>query len=96
MTGMTRSSAGLEARRRRALYRAWHRGTREADLILGSFADREIATLDEEELAEFECLLDQPDGTLMEWITGKVLIPTDLDTALLKKICNSYLSARSR
>ena len=39
MTGTTRSSAGLDERRRRLLYRSWHRGTREMDLIMGRFAD---------------------------------------------------------
>jgi antitoxin CptB len=45
MTGSTRSSDGLDDRRKRLLFRCWHRGTREMDLILGRFADAEIATL---------------------------------------------------
>ena len=44
MTGTTRSSGGLDDRRKRLLFRCWHRGTREMDLILGRFADAEIAT----------------------------------------------------
>ena len=43
MTGTTRSSNGLDDRRKRLLFRCWHRGTREMDLILGRFADAEIA-----------------------------------------------------
>ena len=43
MTGSTRSSGGLDDRRKRLLFRCWHRGTREMDLILGRFADAEIA-----------------------------------------------------
>ncbi len=45
MTGSTRSSDGLDDRRKRLLFRCWHRGTREMDLILGRFADAEIAEL---------------------------------------------------
>src|SRR5258705_165842 len=43
MTGSTRSSSGLDDRRKRLLFRCWHRGTRERDLILGRFADAELA-----------------------------------------------------
>ena len=46
MTGTTRSSSDLDPRRRKALFRSWHRGTREMDLVLGRFADAEIGSLD--------------------------------------------------
>ena len=45
MTGTTRTSADLDPRRRRLLVRAWRRGIREMDLILGGFADQHIAGL---------------------------------------------------
>ena len=48
MTGTTRSSAGLDARRRRILYRSWHRGTREMDLLMGRFADALIGEMSEQ------------------------------------------------
>ena len=51
MTGTTRSSEGLDERRKRLLFRCWHRGTREMDLILGRFADTNIASLTDDELA---------------------------------------------
>jgi antitoxin CptB len=65
MTGPSRSSDGLDPRRRRALFRAWHRGTREMDLLLGRFADTHIAGLDEDDLALFEALMEVPDGDLV-------------------------------
>ncbi|MEZ5811336.1 MAG: succinate dehydrogenase assembly factor 2 [Rhizobiaceae bacterium] len=86
MTGMTRSSAGLTSRRRKALYRAWHRGMRETDLILGTFADAEIAAMDDAEFALFETLLDQPDAAILGWVTGEAVPPADFDTALLRRI----------
>ena len=64
MTGSTRSSEGLDPRRKRLLFRCWHRGTREMDLILGRFADAEIATLTDDEMAELEALMDVPDPDL--------------------------------
>ena len=70
MTGTTRSSDGLDARRKRLLFRCWHRGTREMDLILGRFADAEIATLADDELDEFERLIEVPDPDLYAALTG--------------------------
>lgn len=64
MTGSTRSSDGLDVRRKRLLFRCWHRGTREMDLILGRFADAEIATLSDRDLDELEHLIELPDPDL--------------------------------
>ena len=58
MTGTTRSSEGLDARRRKLLFRSWHRGMREMDLILGAFADAEIGALTDAEIDQYERLLD--------------------------------------
>jgi antitoxin CptB len=70
MTGTTRSSAGLDDRRKRLLFRCWHRGTREMDLILGRFADLTIASLTDDELAELEHLIEVPDPDLYAAMTG--------------------------
>jgi antitoxin CptB len=63
-------NSGLDARRRRARFRAWRRGTREMDLLLGRFADAYIATFTDSDLAVFEALLERPDPDLFDWITG--------------------------
>jgi len=57
-------------RRRRLRFRAWHRGMKEMDLILGSFADRHLAQMSTDELDTFERLIDLPDGDLLSWIAG--------------------------
>jgi antitoxin CptB len=72
MTGTTRSSDGLTDRRKRLLFRCWHRGTREMDLILGRFADAEIAGLSEDELDQLERLIEVPDPDLYAALTGGV------------------------
>jgi antitoxin CptB len=72
MTGSTRSSDGLDDRRKRLLFRCWHRGTREMDLILGRFADAEISNLSEVELVQFEHLMDVPDPDLYAALTGNM------------------------
>jgi succinate dehydrogenase flavin-adding protein (antitoxin of CptAB toxin-antitoxin module) len=57
MTGTTRSSAEIDPRRKRILFRCWHRGIREMDLVLGSFRRPEIATLRRAELDELERIM---------------------------------------
>lgn len=84
MTGTTRSSDGLDARRRKLLFRSWHRGMREMDLILGSFADAEIATLTDAEIDQYEQLLEIPDTVLLPQVTGEA--PVSQDDAILNRI----------
>ncbi|MFU0505588.1 FAD assembly factor SdhE [Pseudaminobacter sp. NGMCC 1.201702] len=89
MTGMTRSSDGLDARRRKLLFRSWHRGMREMDLILGGFADRTIDELSDAELDEYEAVLELQDADLLTWITGEQPVPPVHDTAIFRKILAS-------
>jgi len=86
MTGSTRSSDGLDLRRRKLLFRSWHRGMREMDLVMGKFADAEISRLSEAELDEYERLIELPDGELLAWITGEQEVPADHDGALLRRL----------
>ena len=59
MSGSDLSSAGLDVRRRRVLFRAWRRGLREMDLVMGRFADVNLPGMDEADLSEFERLLEE-------------------------------------
>ena len=86
MTGSTRSSEGLDARRRRVLFRSWHRGIKEMDLIMGRFADAHIGTLSDEEVAEFERLIEVTDRDLLGWITGEIPTPENYDTPLFRRL----------
>jgi antitoxin CptB len=86
MTGSTRSSDGLDDRRKRLLFRCWHRGTREMDLILGRFADTEIANLSDEELAQLERLIEVPDPDLYGALTGDKPLAPEHASALFDRI----------
>jgi antitoxin CptB len=86
MTGSTRSSGGLDDRRKRLLFRCWHRGTREMDLILGRFADAEIAGLSDDELAELERLIELPDPGLYAALTGDKPLSPEYNGALYDRI----------
>lgn len=70
MTGSTRSSEGLDHRRKRLLFRCWHRGTREMDIILGRFADDNIASLSDDEIVDLERLIELPDPDLYAAFSG--------------------------
>jgi len=86
MTGTQRSSEGLDPRRRRALFRAWHRGTREMDLLLGRFADAYIAALDDADLRTFEALMEVPEPDLLAWLTGRAAVAANYATPLYHSI----------
>jgi succinate dehydrogenase flavin-adding protein (antitoxin of CptAB toxin-antitoxin module) len=86
MTGTTRSSGGLDDRRKRLLFRCWHRGTREMDLILGRFADTTIASLSDDELTELERLIEVPDPDLYAALTGDMPLPAACAGALFGRI----------
>jgi antitoxin CptB len=59
----------------RARFRAWHRGTREADYMIGGFFDRYHPTWNEAELAWFETLLDEDDADIMSWALSAAAVP---------------------
>ena len=86
MTGMSRSSAGLDQRRRRLLFRSWHRGIREMDLVLGKFADAYIAVLSDGELDEYERWLEVPDQKIYGWVNGAQAVPPEFDTVLFRRL----------
>ncbi|WP_237151517.1 FAD assembly factor SdhE [Oryzibacter oryziterrae] len=86
MSGLSRTSDDLSPRRRRILYHAWHRGTRELDLLLGRFADAHVGDLLEAELDDFEALMEVEDKDLFGWILGKQETPEQFRTAVLAKV----------
>jgi antitoxin CptB len=86
MPSLQAPDLSLDARQRRILFRSWHRGTRELDLILGRFADAEIAGLCGSELDDYELLLEAQDRDVFSWLTYEAEIPHQYDTPVLRKI----------
>ena len=81
-----RSSAGLDERRRRLLFRAWRRGVREMDLIVGRFADTYIDTFDDAALDQFERLIEVPNAELYAWIVGNETVPEQHASPVLRQL----------
>ena len=75
----TAPAVDLDALRRKLGFRAWHRGTREADLLVGSFADRHLADFGQEQLEQFERLLSENDPDIYEWMIGRLPVPPEHD-----------------
>jgi antitoxin CptB len=75
-----------EARLKKLKFRAWRRGFREADLILGPFADKHVASLTPAELTWFEALLEVPDHDIYGWIMGSLATPPEYDTEIMNQL----------
>lgn len=95
MTGTTRSSDGLDDRRKRLLFRCWHRGTREMDMILGGFADAKIADLSDGEVADLERLIELPDPDLYAAFSGAQPLLPDYADGIFVRI-KQFLDAGQR
>lgn len=80
----TLTGIGLDARRRRILFRATHRGTKEADLLVGGFVARHVAGMDGEALDAIEAVLELPDTDLADWLTGRRAVPEEMQTEMLR------------
>lgn len=76
----------LDTRRKRAAFRAAHRGTKEMDWLLGRYADAKLDNMTEAELAQFEDLLAAPDPQLQTWIMNVATIPDDRYAGLVREL----------
>ena len=75
-----------DTRRRKLKFRAWRRGFREMDLLMGSFADKHLDAYGEAELDQFEVLLNQPDWEVYAWLVGQADIPDDHRSPVLDQL----------
>jgi len=74
-------SAGAEprdVRLKRLRMRAWHRGIKEMDLILGGWADANLATADDASIDMFETVMAEADHDLYQWVSGQAECPPEI------------------
>lgn len=76
----------LENRRRRLIFRANHRGIKEADIILGSFVLQHVETLNHDDLRWFEKLFEEPDQQILAWIMGNDVVPAVYQTPMMERL----------
>ena len=84
----------LDIRRRRLLFRCWHRGTQEIDLIFGSFADSAVSSLDAAQIERFEALLDCSDIDLFDWVTERIAPPPAYDHDVMRRLRSFHYAHR--
>jgi antitoxin CptB len=68
------------------LFRCQRRGFKEVDLIFGTFAAREVGSLDEAGCDQLEALLNAPDQDVFAWLKGEIALPPDYDTPVFARI----------
>ncbi len=85
-----------DARRRRILFRATHRGTYENDLLIGTFVRNRLDRFSETELDELERVMDLPEVVLADWLTGRQPIPPDADCPILRAMLQAAHNGESR
>ena len=83
-----------DIRRKRLLFRSWHRGTREADLILGSFAEAHLGDFDSGQLDRYEALLEVPDADLFDWIAGRAAPASEYDHDVIRLLLDFRYTPR--
>jgi antitoxin CptB len=78
----------LETTRKRLLFRSWHRGTREMDMLLGRFAECNLPTFSRRQVELYEAMLEYSDNDLYDWMSGREEPPTTLDHDVMKLLLN--------
>lgn len=76
----------LENRRRRLLFRAWHRGIKELDLIFGNFVEANVSSFSEEDCAWFESLFEEQDHEILTWITDGIDVPEKFQNEMMARL----------
>lgn len=77
----------VEIRRKRLKFRSYHRGIKEADILLGHFADSHLASLSIDQLDRYENLLREPDADIVAWITNDRQVPAHLHNDVMDLLC---------
>lgn len=79
-------SENLTPEKKRLLYRAMHRGFKEADIVVGRFAEENLGAMSDEEVEEFRLLLEVPDQELYAWVIGREEAPANYQGSVLRKM----------
>lgn len=85
-TADAQSAAELDARRRRLKFRANHRGTFETDILIGGYVQDVADTLGAAELTDMEAILEMPDPDLTDWLFGRLPLPEEKATPMLRRM----------
>jgi antitoxin CptB len=79
---------------RKLIYRAWHRGTKELDLVLGNFAESKIHEFSQSELHDFTVILDEEDPDLYQWLINNQNPADHINADIINRI-RDYINANN-
>lgn len=74
--------------RKKLIFRSGHRGTKEMDMLMGSFAEKYVPNFTEDELKTYEELLQENDPNLYNWIIGKEDAPDKIQSEIFTRLKN--------
>jgi antitoxin CptB len=92
---MTKPDDDLDLRRRRAVWRAGHRGMRELDLVLGAYARAHVPGMGDDALAHFESILAAADTDLFDWVMGTAPVPVQYQGPVIDALRQSRFKPES-
>jgi len=80
----------ISIKRKQLIFRSWHRGTREIDLLLGRFADAHLPAFNEAQLAEYDRFLNNSDPDIYNWLTRQEPVPPSEESGAVKLLMAFY------
>ena len=90
------SNMALNKRKRKLKFRCWHRGSREADLLLGNFVDKYLPDMDISDVEKLESIADSSDQEIWGWVTGNIPIPAGISFTMVDSLKSIYTQVSSR
>lgn len=86
----------LEKKRKRLIFRSWHRGMKELDQIMGSFANKYVPVFTAEELDLYDEVLQNSDPEMYDWICQREQVPDEKNSVILEKLINYDYAAHAK
>lgn len=83
---MTDPENKLDHRRKKLKFRAWHRGIKEMDLIMGRYADENLENMSATQMDQFSSMLKQADDEVYTWISGQKPVPEEFDNDIMQTL----------
>ena len=80
----------ISIKRKRLIFRSWHRGTQEIDMMLGRFAEAHLPQFDEQQLALYDRFLNNSDPDIFNWLTGQEPVPPSEENDVMELMLKFY------
>ncbi|MBI3441493.1 MAG: succinate dehydrogenase assembly factor 2 [Proteobacteria bacterium] len=83
----------ISIKRKQLIFRSWHRGTREIDLLLGTFAEVHVPKFDGQQLTIYDRFLNNSDPDIFNWLTGQEPVPPAEDNDVMRLMLRFFKTA---